>query len=48
MSSRESAFFVPHVHFVSTTEIANDMPNASVLAGIVGDVFFPSYSVGVF
>ncbi|XP_027174256.1 uncharacterized protein LOC113773851 [Coffea eugenioides] len=30
MSSRESASFVPHVHFASTTEIANDMRNASV------------------
>ena len=38
MSSRTSASFIPHVYSAPSSETANDMPNASILAGIVGDV----------
>lgn len=48
MSSRASASFVPRVDFVSSAEIASDTPNASTLAGIVGDVLLFSYPNGGF
>ena len=48
ISSRAYASFVPRVDFASSVEITSDIPNASNLAGIVGDVLISSYSMGGF